>query len=39
MRSLIVFVLFAFMAPALVASVQDEAKVKSACLEFGRPCE
>jgi hypothetical protein len=39
MRSLIVFALFVFMAPALVVSVEDEARVKSSCPEFGRPCE
>ena len=39
MPSAIVAALLAFMACALGASVEAEAAVKSACLEFGRPCE
>jgi hypothetical protein len=39
MPSPIVFALFAFMVPTLVISVVAEARVKSACPEFGRPCE
>jgi hypothetical protein len=39
MPSLIVFAFFALMAPTLVASVEVDARVRSACPEFGRPCE
>jgi hypothetical protein len=39
MPSAIVVALLAFMACALGASVEAEAAVKSACPEFGRPCE
>jgi hypothetical protein len=39
MPSLIVFALFALMASMLVVSVEAEARMKSACPEFGRPCE
>jgi hypothetical protein len=39
MPALIVFALLAFMASTLVVSVGAEARVKSACPEFERPCE
>ena len=39
MPSAIVVALLAFMACALGASVEAGATVKSACPEFGRPCD
>lgn len=39
MPFLIVFALFALMASMLVASVEADARVRSACPGAGRPCE